>query len=396
MAQSVDFLVIGGGIAGMSVAYELSAHGSVILVEAESATSYHSTGRSAAVMSENYGPALWSRLVTASRDFMENPPENFSEVPLVLPRGALFLALEEEQDQLRAQAGELARRNAPHEVMSARDALRVCPVIRDDKFALALYEPDCKDVDTDALMSAYARELRRRGGKLITNARVLRLERENESWRAWTKDDEFVAGTIINAAGAWVQEIATLAGLGYRNVVPFRRTAVTFDPPAGSDIRTWPMTFDVAETFYFKPEAGRIMISPVDMEPSVPCDAQADDLETAIAIDRIHTFTTMEVKSVKHKWGGLRTFAPDHEPVIGRDPEAHNFVWLAGQGGNGVMGGAAAARLAASLALGKGVPDDIAALGITEEIVSPARDCVANESAQPVVGNIADIVPDAG
>jgi D-arginine dehydrogenase len=152
---------------------------------------------------------------------------------------------------------------------------------------------------------------------------------------------------------------------------------VTFDPPTGSDIRTWPMTFDVAETYYFKPEAGRIMVSPVDMAPSEPCDAQADELEVAIAIDLIHTNTTMEVRSVKHKWGGLRTFAPDHEPVIGPDPDAEGFVWLAGQGGNGVMAGAAAARFAASLVLGEGVPDDIASLGVTEKAVSPARACVS-------------------
>ena len=137
------------------------------------------------------------------------------------------------------------------------------------------------------------------------------------------------------------------------------------------------MTFDLAETFYFKPEAGRIMVSPVDMAPSEPCDAQADELETAIAIDRIHSYTTMSVRTIKHRWGGLRTFAPDHEPVIGPDPEEPSFVWLAGQGGNGVMGAAAAARLAAGFALGRGVAPDLAALGITADQVSPGRACVS-------------------
>jgi D-arginine dehydrogenase len=151
------------------------------------------------------------------------------------------------------------------------------------------------------------------------------------------------------------------------------------------------MTFDVAETFYFKPEAGRIMVSPVDMAPSEPCDAQADELEVALAIDRIHRFTTMDVRVVKHKWGGLRTFAPDHEPVIGPDPDAPSFIWLAGQGGNGVMAAAASARLAASLATGAGVPRDLSALGITAEDVSPGRACVSGgESPQPVVGTIED------
>ncbi len=388
MANKADFIVIGAGIAGLSIAYELSMHGSVIVLEAEAAPGYHSTGRSAAVMSENYGPTLWSRLVTASRSFLEAPPEGFAEVPLVLPRGALFLALDHEQDALRAQANELVRRGAKTELTTPREALRFCPVIRADKFALALYEPDCLDIDTDALMSGYSRMFRRRGGQVFTDSRVTRMAREPGGWRLWTAKDEYSGGVVVNAAGGWVQQVSQMAGLGYRNVVPFRRTAVTFDPPAGSDIKTWPMTFDVAETFYFKPEAGRIMVSPVDMEPSEPCDAQADELETAIAIDRIQTFTTMEVRSISHRWGGLRTFAPDHQPVIGSDPEAENFVWLAGQGGNGVMGGVAAARLAASLATGNGIPADLAELGITAENVSPGRPCVVDAGETAVVGTI--------
>lgn len=387
--ETVDFIVIGGGIAGASVAYELSVHGKVIVLEMESAPGYHSTGRSAAVMSENYGPTLWSRLVTASRSFLETPPEGFTNVPLVTPRGALFLAREGEEERLSAQADELVRRGATIELMSGEDALKFCPVIRPDAFVSALYEPDCMDIDTDALLTGYLKMLRARGGQIVTNARVERLVRSGSVWTVSTGQGSFEAPVIVNAAGGWVQEVAALAGLPYRNVVPFRRTAVVFDPPAGSVIQTWPMTFDVAETFYFKPEAGCIMVSPVDMAPSEPCDAQADELEVAIAIDRIHTFTTMDVRSVKHKWGGLRTFAPDHEPVIGSDPEEPSFIWLAGQGGNGVMGGVAAARLAANLALGTDIPADIADLGITRENVSPGRACVIDASGdKPVVGTL--------
>lgn len=391
MVQTVDFVVIGGGIAGLSAAYELSQHGSVVVLEAEHAPGYHSTGRSAAVMSENYGPRVWSRLVTASRSFLESPPEDFAEIPLVSPRGALFLALEHEQLALRAQADELARRGASFEMVAPTDALRFCPVIQAEKFALALHEPDCLDIDTDALMGGYGRALRRNGGQVLTNSRVVRMSRQTQGWRVWTDRAEFSAAVVVNAAGGWVQQVAQMAGIGYRNVVSFRRTAVTFDPPPGSNIASWPMTFDVAETFYFKPEAGRVMVSPVDMAASEPCDAQADDLETAIAIDRIHRFTTMEVKRISHKWGGLRTFAPDHEPVIGPDPEAETFIWLAGQGGNGVMAGPAAARLAAIFATGNAIPPDIAALGVVAEDVSPGRDCIAIEAAQPVVGRLDEL-----
>lgn len=386
--EIADFIVIGGGIAGASAGYELSKKGKVVILEMESAPGYHSSGRSAAVMSENYGPALWSRLVTASRGFYENPPEGFTDVPLVTPRGALFLAKEHERDQLDAQAAELLRRGANIERTTAKEALRFCPVINAYEFATAIYEPDCKDVDTNALIVGYLKGARARGGNLITNARAESIERKGNTWVVGTRNGTFEAPVIVNAAGGWVQEVATLAGLPYRNVVPFRRTAVVFDPPAGSDISTWPMTFDVAETFYFKPEAGRIMVSPVDMDPSEPCDAQADELEVAIAIDRIHRFTTMNVASVKHKWGGLRTFAPDHEPVIGADPEDRSFIWLAGQGGNGVMGGGAAARLAAAFAVGEPIPADIATLGITADNVSPARACVVDASTKPVVGTL--------
>lgn len=383
VADSADFIVIGSGIAGASVAYELSAVGAVILLEMEGAPGYHATGRSAAVLSENYGPPLWSRLVTASRAFLDSPPEGFSDVALVAPRGALFLALEEERDALQRQGDELLRRGASVELISAADALRLCPVLKARAFALALYEPDCLDIDTGALMAGYLKGLRARGGRLRVDACAENILRAGGHWTVTTAKGVFEAPLVVNAAGGWVREVAQRAGLPDRNVVPFRRTAVTFDPPGGSDIRRWPMTFDLAETFYFKPEAGRIMVSPVDMAPSEPCDAQADELEVAIAVDRIHSFTTMKVRAIKHKWGGLRSFAPDHEPVIGCDPEEPSFVWLAGQGGNGVMGAAAAARLAASLALGRAVPADLAALGITPEQVSPGRACVAGGGWHP-------------
>jgi D-arginine dehydrogenase len=207
MVQTVDFVVIGGGIAGLSAAYELSQHGSVVVLEAEHAPGYHSTGRSAAVMSENYGPRVWSRLVTASRSFLESPPEDFAEIPLVSPRGALFLALEHEQLALRAQADELARRGASFEMVAPTDALRFCPVIQAEKFALALHEPDCLDIDTDALMGGYGRALRRNGGQVLTNSRVVRMSRQTQGWRVWTDRAEFSAAVVVNAAGGWVQQV---------------------------------------------------------------------------------------------------------------------------------------------------------------------------------------------
>ena len=277
--------------------------------------------------------------------------------------------------------------------MAADDAFRYCEVLRTEKYATAMYEPDCKDVDTNELMMGYQRSIRAAGGSVVTGAHVTAIRRHAGGWQIDTNAGSFQGGTIINAAGGRVQQISEMAGLGYRNVVPFRRTAVTFDAPAGSNLHNWPMAFDVAETFYFKPEAGKVMVSPVDMARSEPCDAQADEMEVAIAIDRIETFTTMKVSRISHKWGGLRTFAPDHEPVIGADPQDGTFIWLAGQGGNGVMASAASARLAASLATGNGIPADIAALGVTEGAISPGRDCVINCTAEDVrVGSVDDVL----
>lgn len=385
MSEAVDFLVIGGGIAGLSVGYELAAVGKVAVTETEAAAAYHSTGRSAAVTSENYGPSLWKRLVTASREFLENPPGDLARAPLVHPRGAIYLALPQEQDQLRQQAEDLRSRGAGVGLVSTADALTLCPVIKADKFSLGLYEPDCQDIDTNELVQVYLRGLKERGSTFVTNAKVEALQRERGLWNARTSSGDYSAPIVINAAGGWVREVALMAGLPERKVVPFRRTAVTFAAPDGRDISTWPMIFDVAETFYFKPEAGLLMVSPVDVAPSAPCDAQADELEVAVAIHRIHEYTTMQVVNVSHKWGGLRTFASDHEPVIGSDPAEESFIWLAGQGGNGVMAGPAAARLAAAFAIGEDIPADIAALDITRDRVSPGRRAVQKDV---VVGSI--------
>lgn len=273
MPGIADFIVIGGGIAGVSVAYELLPHGSVIVLEQESALGYHATGRSAAVMTENYGTPIWSRLVSASRGFLENPPEGFATAPLLTDRGALFLAQAHETGLLQAQYDALVARGARVELVPAADALRWCEVLRPETFAAAMQEPDCKDIDTNELMMGYRRGIRAAGGVIATGARVTAIRRDAGGWQVDTTAGAFQGGTIVNAAGGWAQQVAGMAGLGHRNVLPFRRTAVTFDAAAGSNLHRWPMTFDLAETFYFKPEAGRVMVSPVDMAQTVPCDA---------------------------------------------------------------------------------------------------------------------------
>lgn len=373
MSDRYDFLVIGAGAAGSSVAYELSKRGKVALIEREQAPAYHSTSRSAAVLAENYGPVGWQRLSTASRAFFENPPEGFTEHKLLKPLGALFFATKDEAHVLEDSARELTARGVAHRLMSPQDALALCPVVKIEPFALALHEPGCADIDAASLVQGYLKLARRNGAVVVLESEALKIERSGGEWRVQAGKAEWRAPVLVNAAGAWADDIAALAGLPRRGVKPYRRTAITFDPPAGHDAMRWPMTFDTAETWYFKPEAGRIMVSPVDKTPTAPCDCQPEELDIAIAADRIQQVTTMEVRRIHRSWAGLRTFAPDEQPVIGPDPVEPSFHWLAGQGGNGVMGGPAAAQLCAALALGEGIPPAHRALGIELSGVSPGR-----------------------
>lgn len=352
-----DCVVVGGGAAGASIAYELSRHASVVLVERESGLGYHSTGRSAAVISENYGPLGWQALVTASRAFFEAPPEGFAAVPLLHRIGALYFGTASQDGELKSAMSELERRGVPCRLMSAADAASLSPTVRTELFATALYEPNCADIDADALVQGYIRLGKANGLRALLSTEAVRLERQGGVWHVRTSGATFTADRVVNSAGAWADDVAQRAGIRPKGLTPYRRTAITFDPPADADIRTWPMTFDQDETWYFKPEAGRVMVSPVDKTATPPCDAAPEEYDIAVAVDRIETATTMKVGRVVSRWAGLRTFAPDQQPVIGPDPDEPSFHWLAGQGGNGVMGAPAAAQVAAALVLGRNLPN---------------------------------------
>ena len=373
MAEIFDFLVIGGGAAGASVAYELSCLGRVALVEREAQPGYHSTGRSAAVIAENYGPPGWQKLSTASRPFFENPPDGFAEYALLRPLGALFLATSDTEADLRRSETELRRRGVSCELMPATAALELCSVLKIGDYTFALYEPGCADIDANALLQGFLRLARRNGAKFLFSAEAMVIRRQDRVWQVECAKTVLTAPILVNAAGAWADRVAELAGLPRRGITPYRRTAITFDAPIGCDFAAWPMTFDVAETWYFKPEGGRIMVSPVDKTPIEPCDCQPDEFDVATAADRIERATTMRVRHIHSRWAGLRSFAPDEEPVIGPDPVEPSFIWYAGQGGNGVMASPGGAHLAAALATGGDIPDAMKRLGITLDLISPAR-----------------------
>ena len=362
-----QFLVIGGGIAGASAGYFLAASGTVTLLEREAVPGYHATGRSAALFSEYYGNEVVRALTAASRPFYLSPPEGFA-TPLVTARGVLALGplgAEERFDEVLA-AGMTAP--TPVREIDAGQARGHCPVLRPGWFSRAMLKPAAMDIDVDAVHQGFLRGIRAAGGRVVHPARLQALGRRGGRWHAVTDVGEFSADGVVNAAGAWADEVATLAGVDQVGLTPLRRTAFIVAPPAGPAVTRWPMVADVTETFYFKPESGRLLISPSDATPVPPGDARPDDIDVAAAIDRVHAATTLVIRHVQHAWAGLRTAAADDTPVIGEPPGAPGFCWLAGLSGYGIQSAPATGRLAAALLTGRapelpGVPRiDLAAL----------------------------------
>lgn len=369
---TADVIILGAGIAGASAAYELAATHRVLLLEREEQPGLHSTGRSAAIFSEIYGNAAVRALSRASRTFLFSPPSGFAAAPLVSPRATLFVAPPNQLETLRAMRAD-ADVAAGTEPMSAEDACARVPILARERVAEALYEPGASDIDVNGLHQGFLRGFKARGGTLICGVRVEALDRKGASWRVIAGEADYDAPVLVNAAGAWADEVATMAGAAPIGIEPKRRTVVLIDAPKEHDIRSWPLTIDADETIYFKPDAGRILLTPADETPSPPCDAQPDEMDIALAVDRFESFTTMRVRRVVHKWAGLRSFARDKTPVVGFDPAAAGFFWLAGQGGYGMQTSAAMARAAAALIRGEDVPADIRAEGVRADALSPAR-----------------------
>ena len=364
MAETADIIVIGGGIAGASAACELQASAKVILLEREERPGLHATGRSAALFSETYGNETIRRLTRASRTFLTEPPDGFCETPLLSPRGALFIA---DETQVGELDGLAAGSPDDFQRFSSDEVRRLVPIVRLAASAAGLYEVGAMDIDVDALLQGFLRGFRRRGGKLVADAAATAMRRDAGAWIVMTPQGAFAAPVVVNAAGAWADHVAGQAGLAPIGLQPKRRTAALIDGPP-LDFAAWPLVIEAAERFYFKPDAGRLLISPADETDSEPCDVQPDNLDIAVAADRIETATTLTIRRITHRWAGLRTFAPDRTPVCGFDPRVDGFFWLAGQGGYGIQTSPALAALAAKLILdASDAPDDLAAA------VSPTR-----------------------
>jgi D-arginine dehydrogenase len=365
-------VVIGGGIAGASIAANLAEHVAVSLLEMEGQPGYHSTGRSAARFSETYGNGTIRALSAASRSFFFAPPVSFCSVPLVKPRAELIFARTSQREALDGFIESIGPSDYL-ERLSAERTLELCPILRADDLAGAVVDRSPADIDVHALHQGYLRLLKARGGQITAAAEVVGLERKSDSWRVTTPNAVLRASVVVNAAGAWAGELGKMAGAQDIGLEPRRRTALLIEPPRGLDIESWPMLSDVDETFYLKPEAGLWLLSPADETPAPACDVQPDELDVAIAIDRLERATTVDVRRVVRKWAGLRSFVKDRSPCVGFDSRQPAFFWLAALGGYGIQTAPALSVLASALVLNRGIDEHFSSFAIDPSALAPSR-----------------------
>lgn len=355
-----DFLVIGAGIAGASAAYELADLGSVLLMEREDQPGYHTSGRSAAVFTETYGPPVIRKLVACAKPFFENPPQGFAEHPLLSPRGELFAAPAGQEETLEETFQKNAAQGVRQKRLSAAEALARHPLLRPESAAKgAIFVEEVWDMDVHALLRGFLKGFRARGGKASMRAELLGLERQGDLWHAQSKAGEARAPYVVNATGAWGDEVAALAGIAPLGLEPLRRTVITLDPPEGLDPARLPLLGDADLTYYMKPDAGRLLCSLAEATLQPPCDIQPDEEDIALLAWRLEEATTLQIRRIASSWAGLRTFLPDGEPALGEDPDHPGFFWLVGQGGYGIKTSPPLARATASLLDTGDLPADL-------------------------------------
>lgn len=368
--MTFDFAIIGAGMAGASLAAELAPAGSVAMLEAEEMPGYHATGRSAAFWSETYGGPAVQPLTSASQDFLATPPADFADRSFLDRRGALHIAEATGISLLETFLDDFAESDVMLESLSGTTLAGYCPGLRDG-WNRAVLEPSCADIDVAGLHQAYLRAAKRAGADLRCSAPATEIERVGDGWGLRAGNETIEAGILINAAGAWADEVAALAGVEPIGIAPFRRTVVQLrtDPAAPADL---PLVIDIEGRFYFKGEAGgRIWLSPHDETPAPAGDVAVEEMDIALAIDRFEKAVDWKVLAVERKWAGLRSFSPDRLPVYGFDPASPDFFWCAGQGGFGIQTAPAAARLSRALVLEEAMPASLA--GVDAAVYAPDR-----------------------
>ncbi len=338
-----DIIVIGAGIAGISAAARLSADAQVTLIEAEKSLGYHASGRSAALIEQNYGAPSVQALNRASVSYLEDANGGY-----LTQRGLMIIAQAHEEKAFQEDVAAMGL-----ERITPTEALDMVPVLDPDKLAFASYHADAHDIDTDRLMQDFAKVLRSNGGTILTGQRVSATQHSTDGWQVETGTGTLHAKRIVNAAGAWADHIATLAGIAPLGIIPHRRSMARIAAPGGHDPARWPMFFGVGETWYAKPDAGALIISPADEDPVEPHDAWADDMVLAEGLERYQNMVAVALTKPIATWARLRSFAPDRTLVLGPDPDQPDFIWCAGQGGYGFQTSAAASQLVSDLTFGR-------------------------------------------
>ena len=365
--RSFDAVIIGGGIGGASAAYSLSIRGAdVALVEREPSLAVHSTGRSAAQYIETYGGRINQALTVASRHFLSSDAEGLADGALLRHRPSLWVATSESLDDLERHRREMSPISPELVSLEVSEVLQHCPVLNPAWVAGGVLEPDSYDIDVAGLHEAFLRGARRRGVTVVRSSGVLAMERVGGQWNVTTVAESLAAPVVINAAGAWADEVARVAGAEPLGLTPLRRTIFTFAAPAdlpAEEVWRWPLVADLAGGFYFTPEGpAQLLGSPADETPDVPCDAKAAEVDVARGIDAVNGATTRGVRAVRSVWAGLRTFAPDRHPVAGFDESVEGFVWCAGQGGTGIQTSPAMGEVVATVVCGTPPPPSVADL----------------------------------
>ena len=373
MSQA-DFIIIGGGIAGASTGFWLSPHGKVIVLERESHPAYHSTGRSAALFTAAYGTAQVRALTQASRAFFDAPPSGFCEHPLLTPRGEMTVDFTGDAAELNNQYLSAKATVPEMQLLSAEEACVRLPILRREKVHGAIYDPSASDIDTDALHQGYLRGIRRNNGEVHTDCEVQGLSRDADGqWQVQTNGQTFSAPIVINAAGAWADQIGALAGAQTLGLQPKRRAAFIFAGPEGVDIHHWPMLVSLDESFYMKPDAGMFLGSPANADPVEPHDVQPEELDIAMGIYQIEEATTLTIRRPTRTWAGLRSFVADGDLLAGFDLQVPGLFWVAAQGGYGIQTSPAMGQASAALVRGEPLPEHLKQFGLSADMLSPAR-----------------------
>jgi D-arginine dehydrogenase len=370
--DTADVVVIGAGIAGLAAAAELAADVSVVVVEMEQAPAHHTTGRSAALFLPTYGPPTIRRVTAASEEFFRTAGHGRSETPLVTPRGLMYVADEAGREHLDAMTEELGEAGGEFEAIDAAACRTRCPALRDDWVVAGALDHGALDIDVAATVATFRSTLVERGGRLRLDHRVTGLERTDGGWTVHTTAGTISTGVVVNASGAWADRVAGMAGVAPLGFVPKRRTMGVSPYAAEADPGDH-FVADATMGFYFRAEHGTVMFSPADETPSEPTDARPEEIDLAIAIDRVNEATTLGLRSVRQSWAGLRTFSPDGDLVLGPDRSEPSFVWCAGQGGYGIQTSPAAGVATAALALGRPIPDSLAAVGLVTAALTAER-----------------------